>query len=77
MHLMLSSTSNCFTWKIPFRDKSSRLLRNSSSSHLRIEKSDSTDVELGKMVAKPTQKQRSWSDRVPSSKSHASLNDVV
>jgi hypothetical protein len=31
-------------------------LWNSSSSHLRIEKSDSTDVELGKTVANPTEK---------------------
>jgi hypothetical protein len=53
MHLMLSSILNCFAWKIPSMDKSSRLLRNSSSSHLRIEKSDSTDVELGKTVASP------------------------
>jgi len=56
MHPMLSSSSNCFAWKIPSRDKSNRLLRNSLSSHLRIEKSDSTDVELGKTVASSTKK---------------------
>ncbi len=56
MHPMLFSSSNYFAWKIPSRDKSNRLLWNSSSSHLRIEKSDSTDVELGKTVANPTEK---------------------
>jgi len=76
MHPMLSSSSNCFAWRIHSRDKSSKLLRNSSSSHLRIQKSDSTDVELGKTIASPAQKQHSCSNRAPSSESHASLNVV-
>ncbi len=77
MRPMRFSSSNCFAWKIPSRDKSSRLLRNSSSSHLRMDKSDSTDVEFGKTVASPAQKRRSWWNRAPSSKSHTSLNAVV
>jgi hypothetical protein len=32
---------------------------------------------LGKTVASPAQKRRNWSNRAPSSESHASLNDVV
>jgi len=77
MHPMLSSSSNYFAWKIPSRDKSSKLLRNSSSSHLRIEKSDLTDVELGKTVTSSAQKRRNWSNRVPSNESHALLNNVM
>ncbi len=77
MHPMLSSSLNYFAWKIPSKDKSSKFLWNSSNSHLKIEKLDSTDVELGKTVASSAHKRRSWSNRVPSNEFHASLNDVV
>ncbi len=60
-----------------FPSGTSPAVLNSSSSHLRMDKSDSTDVEFGKTVASPAQKRRSWWNHAPPSESHASLNVVV
>ncbi len=55
---MMASASNCLLWKTPSSDRLSKLLRYGSFSHLRTEKFDSTEVELGNSVARPPQNVR-------------------
>jgi len=69
----MASASNCLLWKTPFSDRSSKLSRYGSFSHLRTEKSDSTEVELGNSVVRPSQNVRRVVNRIPRA-SHASLN---
>jgi hypothetical protein len=48
----------CFDWKRPSSDRCINEVRNSSISHLRMEKSLSTDVAVANTVAKPPQNAR-------------------
>jgi len=56
---MLHNISHCLAWKIPSKDRFNRDRRVGSLSHLRMEKSDSTEVVLAKVVAKPARNCRS------------------
>ncbi|CAM6022646.1 unnamed protein product [Sphagnum balticum] len=53
----------CLVWKMPSNDKCIRQVRNSSISHLKMEKSDSTAVVLAKAVANLPRKVRKCSTR--------------
>jgi len=47
------SIDRCLPWKIPSNDRCIKEVRFSSISHLRIEKSNLTDVVLANTVARP------------------------
>jgi len=47
------SIHRCLAWKIPSNDKCIKEVQFSSISHLRIQKSDLTDVVLANTAAKP------------------------
>jgi hypothetical protein len=48
----------CFDWNTPSSDRCIKEVRNSSISHLRMEKSFSNDVVLANTVAKPPKNAR-------------------
>jgi hypothetical protein len=59
-----------------FHDRCIKEVRFSSISHLRIEKSDLTNVVLANMVAKPPTNARRELNQLAGKTSHLGLNDV-
>ncbi len=73
---MMASASNYLLWKTPSNDRSSKLSQYEYFSHLRTEKSDSIEGELGNSIVRPPQNVRRVANRIPRA-SHASLNFVL
>ncbi len=49
---------HCLAWKMPSNDKCISAVRLSSISHFKMENSDSIDIVLANIVAKPPQNKR-------------------